>query len=228
MSPGAMVCRDHHLVGDRVRWPDSRAGDRGLQCCNRSRYPAGKQPFLFLEQRVRIRCGIMLSPAMSPSWGHRWGAAGRWPCPQARWSAGSITWWATGSGGPTPGRVTAVCSAATARGTPLASSPCLFQEQQGRIRCGIMLSPAMSPSWGHRWGAAGRWPCPQLRWSTGSITWCATGSGGLTPGRVTAVCSAATVRGTPLASSPSLSLKRRVRIRCGVLSAGNIAVLGHW
>jgi len=46
------------------------------------------------------------------------------------------------------------------------------------------------------------------------------------PGRVTGVCSAVTARGTPLASSPSLSLKRRARIRSGVLSAGNIAVLG--
>jgi len=44
MSPSAMERREHHLVGDRVRWPDSRAGDRGLQCCNRSRYSAGQQP----------------------------------------------------------------------------------------------------------------------------------------------------------------------------------------
>ncbi len=38
-------------------------------------------------------------PATLPSWGHRWGAAGRWPSPRARRHAGANTWWAARSGG---------------------------------------------------------------------------------------------------------------------------------
>ncbi|MCK0188215.1 hypothetical protein MWU31_23710, partial [Aeromonas hydrophila] len=48
MSPGGTADRGHHLVGNPVRRPGSQgrviAGRSALQCCNRLRHPAGRQP----------------------------------------------------------------------------------------------------------------------------------------------------------------------------------------
>ncbi len=48
MSPGWTADGGHHLVGNPVRRPGSQgrviAGRSALQCCNRSRHPAGRQP----------------------------------------------------------------------------------------------------------------------------------------------------------------------------------------
>jgi hypothetical protein len=151
-SPGVAVRRDHHLVGDPIRRSSLKRGDRGqeraavLQPLEVPRWPAAPASPWWCE----IRSG--------------WRAAGpwRWPCPRTGRQTEAITWWAARSAAWFPG---ARCSAATARGTPLAGSPGLSLVVRDQIRWACCGTMAKCPG-----GTADR-----------AITWWATRSGGLAP-----------------------------------------------
>nr|AOZ60650.1 putative hypothetical protein [Aeromonas salmonicida subsp. salmonicida] len=72
MSPGWTADGGHHLVGNPVRRPGSQgrviAGRSALQCCNRSRHPAGRQPQPLPggARSVRWACCWAMAMAISP------------------------------------------------------------------------------------------------------------------------------------------------------------------
>ncbi len=100
-----------------------------------------------------------------------------------------------------------------------------------------MLQPLEAPRWpaapafpwwceirsGGRAAGPWRWPCPRTGRQTEAITWWAARSVAWFPG---ARCSAATARGTLLASSPSLSLVVRdlIRLACCWTMAKSLGV----
>ncbi len=80
MSPGWTADGGHHLVGNPVRRPGSQgrviAGRSVLQCCNRSRHPAGRQPQPLPGGARSDPVGVLLDHGQVPG---RGGAPGSSP-----------------------------------------------------------------------------------------------------------------------------------------------------
>jgi hypothetical protein len=91
-SPGAAVSRDHHLVGGPVRRPGSQgrviAGRSALQCCNRSRHPAGRQPQPLPGGARSDPVGVLLDHGQVPGRGGAPGSSPSRRTGQAAWLPG--------------------------------------------------------------------------------------------------------------------------------------------
>ncbi len=152
LGSGVACCRgDGHVMkrdGRRGPSPSRRpgpaaapgAGDRGekaLQCCNRLDTPLASSPIIFLEQRARIRSGVLPAGDVAELGSPVGVCRAMAKSPRAQWCAGIITWRATGSGSLAPGasgqggRVVQCCN--RSRNTT-GSCPSLSLKRRDRIR----------------------------------------------------------------------------------------------
>ncbi|MBC8674323.1 hypothetical protein H2136_20490 [Aeromonas hydrophila] len=149
MSPDGTADRGHHLLGGALGGLVPRCA---LQCCNRSRYPAGRQPQPPWWCEIRSG-GRAAGPWPSARAGRQTGPSPGWRPAPAAWPLGRVI----------VGRSELQCCNRSRH--PLASSPSLSLVV--RIRSGGR--------------AAGPWPSPRAERQTEAITWWATRSGGLAP-----------------------------------------------
>jgi hypothetical protein len=161
MSPGGTADRGHHRVGGPV-W---RPGPQGrviagrsrsaLQCCNRSRHPAGQQPLPLPGGARSDPGGVLLDHGHAPGRDGRQGSS-----PGGR---PGLAAWPSGAGDRGQERAAVLQPLEAPRWPAAPASPWWCEIRSGGR-------------------AAGPWPCPRVGRQTGAITGWATRSGGLASG----------------------------------------------